>query len=86
MLFFTQKSKSIRQNIVPSNSKSLWDAVRITKDMNISNLPDIFSLNNIEITKTEAPEAFAKFFHNKVDSIVNETLIDDNIHKWLQKN
>ena len=83
--FFNQKSKSIRRNIVPSNSKSLWDAVRIAKDMNISNLPDIFTLNEIEIAKTKAPEAFAQFFHDKVEKIVRETLIDDGIHNGFKK-
>ena len=43
------------------------------------------SVNNVELTKDKAPEAFAKFFHDKVNDIVNNTIIDENIHNGFKK-
>ena len=83
--FFIQKTKSVRRNIIPSNSKSLWDAVRIAKDKNPENLPDTMFMNNIEIPKTEIPQAFADYFSNKVNIIVNEVTIDNEIYNGYKK-
>ena len=43
------------------------------------------SVNNIEIPKDKAPEAFAKFFHDKVKDNVNDILIDENWQIWLME-
>ena len=37
--FYTEKKKSIRQKIIPGNSKSLWNAVKTSKDIGTSALP-----------------------------------------------
>ena len=37
--FFQSKGKSVRHGIIPGNSKSLWDAVKIAKDINSNSLP-----------------------------------------------
>ena len=78
--FHIQKSNSIRRNIIPSNSKSLWDAVRIAKDKNIQNLPDTLFLNETEIPKNETTQNFANFFSNKVNDIVGELAIDNEVY------
>ncbi len=33
------KAKDVRCKIVPGNSKSLWQAVKVSKDLNVSKLP-----------------------------------------------
>ena len=83
--FFNQKKKAVRKNIIPSNSKSLWDAVRIAKDINVTHLPDILFANNIEINNGKIPEAFAELFSNKVKNIANEVAIDNEIHNGFKK-
>ena len=40
-----KKSISIRRKIIPGNSKSLWDAVKIAKDTNNPKIPDSMSFN-----------------------------------------
>ena len=38
--FYHNKAASVRRGILPGNSKSLWDAVRISKDLNTTLMPD----------------------------------------------
>ena len=57
MFFFVYKSKTFRVNsgILPGNSKSLWDAVKIAKDQNNPSLPENMTLNNIKNPNTNVP-------------------------------
>jgi exonuclease III len=79
------KSNSIRKNIIPGNSKSLWDAVKKAKDINTPKLPSKMNVQNIEILNPELPDAFADFFEAKVNNIVNEQLITDSVHNGHRK-
>ena len=38
--FKNEKRSKVRQEIIPSNNKTLWEAVKIAKDFNIDDLPD----------------------------------------------
>ena len=60
--FYIQKSNQVRRSILPGNSKSLWDAVRIAKDQNAPALPDNMSVNETIIENCNLPTEFAKFF------------------------
>ena len=64
--------------MVPSNSKTLWDAVRIAKDLNIETIPKTMFRDNVEIQSKKLPDSFAGFFNNKVNNIVESTNIDNN--------
>ena len=75
---FVYKS-SVRRRIIPGDLKYLWDAVKISKDMNTPKLPHTMHLNNNEIPINELPEVFAEFFESKVKSIVEEQLIIINV-------
>ena len=84
--YYQKKKNSVRSKIIPNNTKSLWDAVRIAKDLNIQNLPDKMQAPNGDyIGKDNLPEAFAEFFKNKVENILTETMIDDSIYNGRQK-
>ena len=61
---FVYKS-SVRRRIIPGDLKYLWDAVKISKDMNTPKLPHTMHLNNNEIPINELPEVFAEFFESK---------------------
>ena len=69
--FRSLKTKSIRRKITPGNSKSLWDAVRLAKNVNIQQLPQKMFKDNINIKNEDLPDEFANFFKSKVDNIVN---------------
>ena len=62
----SSKTKKIRRGILPGNSKSLWKAVNIAKNINCSQLPDNFHQNGIEIHASILADTFAEFFDNKV--------------------
>ena len=73
--FISKKTCSVRRKIIPGNTKTLWDAVKIAKDVNNPKLPNHMLRNNTEIPKNELPNTFAEFFISKVNSIVDEQVI-----------
>ena len=79
------KKLEIRQKIVPGNSKSLWDAVKIAKNVNKPNLPPKLSLNDVEIAPSDLPDTFADFKKNKVHNIVQEQVINNEVYNGVRK-
>ena len=63
------KRKSVRQNLVPGNSRSLWRAVSAAKNTNVEEIPDQMLLNGAKV-KTE--ELWAE--------IVETTLVVSRFH------
>ena len=78
-LYSTKKQK-IRKGIIPGNSKSLWDAVKISKDSDTNPLPHIMEIDGNQIEHDKLPDAFAHFFKNKVDKISDECKIEDDVY------
>ena len=70
---FDEHKKQIRRKIKPGNSKTLWDSVKIASDNEVPIIPETLHLNEVPVMKEDRPEAFAKFFKEKVIS----TLIDN---------
>ena len=83
--FRSLKTKSIRRKITPGNSKSLWDAVRLAKNVNIQQLPQKMFKDNINIKNEDLPDEFANFFKSKVDDIVNAQIIKNDVFNGTQK-
>ena len=83
--FMEKKRKQVRNGIIPGNSKSLWAAVNIAKDINIANLPTVMFLDRVEVTKIELPETFAKFFYNKVNNICVNCQINNNVYNGTNR-
>ena len=78
--FSNKKKKRVRSKIMPNNNKSLWDAVKIAKNLNTQNLPDKLSLNDRWVNNDQLPDAFANYFKSKVDDIVNESIISNTVY------
>ena len=83
--FQIKKSNSIRRKIIPGNTKSLWDAVKIAKDSNKPKLPVSMSYNNQNVNRNELPDAFADFFQSKVENIVNNQIINDQVYNGKKR-
>ena len=83
--FSDTKIHNIRKRIRPNNSKSLWEAVKVAKDVNIPKLPSRMTFNNIEIANCDLPDYFAKFFKDKVADIVEEQQINDSVYNGKRK-
>ena len=47
--FFSQKKLAVRRDITPGSTLSLWSAVKIARDVNVSGLPGLMYLNNQKI-------------------------------------
>ena len=83
--FYQIRGNSIRRNIIPGNSKSLWDAVKIAKDINLDPLPEEMYHNQNKISQSTLSGAFAQFFSDKVTSITSNTTINPEIHNGTRK-
>ena len=81
----TLKKKSIQRSIIPGNSKSLWHAVKIAKNTNVSSIPISVYLNGQLISEQEIPDAFALFFYEKIKNIVTLTEIDQTVYNGTNK-
>ena len=83
--FYCVKRKSIRQGLIPGNSKTLWDSVKIAKNVNINNLPELMTLNDLPIPKIDLQDTIANHFKSKIDNIVNESTINANVYNGKKK-
>ena len=79
------KRNSIRRSLVPGNSKSLWNAVNLAKDINPNVIPENMSDNGISIDPSGLSDAFAEFFDKKVKSIVETCRVNDNVYNGTRK-
>jgi endonuclease/exonuclease/phosphatase family metal-dependent hydrolase len=84
--FFNEtKTKRVRKAILPNNTSSLWKAVKLAKDLNVTNLPKTLYENNIKIPKSDWPDRFATFFENKVNGIVKDVKLNHNVYNGTRK-
>ena len=83
--FKIKKRNSIQRSIIPGNPKSIWNAVKVAKNTNVANIPKVMYRNGIQIQKNDLPDAFASFFEDKINTILNETVIDPEVYNGKTK-
>ena len=71
--------------MIPGNSKSLWDAVKIAKDLNIEPIPTNIYGEGELLTHADMPDHFASFFNKKVIDIMSAMVIDNEIYNGEKK-
>ena len=76
---------SLRRSLIPGNSKSLWNAVSLAKDINPNQIPTAMNYNGRNILPVDISETFASFFDNKVKAIVESCKVDDNVYNGKRK-
>lgn len=81
--FVNSKRKNVRRGILPGNTKTLWTAVKIAKDINTHSIPPNMTLEGTEIITKNQPDAFAKFFNDKIVS--NNTPVEDSVYNGKRK-
>ena len=54
--------------------------MKIAKNENINQLPDSMHIKNIQLKKEEIQEAFAEYFGEKVKSITETRLVENNVY------
>ena len=63
--FYSKKRDDVRRQIIPGNSKSLWNAVNMSKDNAIYPLPNLMTLGGVPVSEQERSGCFASFFEEK---------------------
>ena len=74
-----------RKNIIPGNSKSLWTAVNISKDIGSSEIPNNMYCNDKQIPESEVANCVATYFEKKVDKFVKNAKIDPGVYNGTPK-
>ena len=83
---FRNETKSkVRRGIKPGNNKTLWDAVKTAKDINTDELPDQMNINGKQIPNQDLADEFAQMFENKINNLVSEISIDQNVYNGSRK-
>ena len=67
--YYEERKQKVRRRIVPGNNKSLWDAVRIAKDIEPTPLPPTIIKDSVSYERKDAATAFAQFFEEKVKKL-----------------
>jgi hypothetical protein len=60
------------------NTKSLWKAVKVARNINVNTIPDKLCINGTQIKDSEKAEAFATFFDEKIKSVLNTVNIKED--------
>ena len=55
------------------------------KDENTNEIPNVMFKDGVKIDKLDIPDAFASFFNDKVQNIVNDQQIDDCVYNGKLK-
>ena len=79
------RATKVRRSIIPGNTASLWKAVKIAKDVNITELPNTMRENGVEIEKKSLPDRLASFFYNRVKNLADSTTIKDDVYNGKKK-
>ena len=78
--------KRIRNKILSGGQKGLWEAVKMAENKPHNAVPKEMTQGNEKFTTDkELAQGFAEFFKKKVEDIVKETEIDQNIYNGKRK-
>ena len=58
--YYTKKKSSVRNGILHGNSKSLWTAVKLAKDIGAEQIPTKMNLNGIPFEGSRISDYFEK--------------------------
>ena len=82
--FNMSKIKNVRKEITPGCTQSLWRAVKIARDVHVSNLPNKMFVGGEEVPKTKLSEEFATYFDKKIKNILSTVSIEENVYNGRQ--
>ena len=76
----------VRAKMKPGDQRSLWEAVKLAQSKEDTSLPLVMNLGE-KSAKTNSGKAdlFAKHFQNKVQKIVEEVQISNNVYNGARK-
>ncbi len=74
-----ERRMHVRRKIIPGNNKSLWDAVKIARDIKPTHLPPILTRNGISYDRLAALTTFSEYFKSKISALEESTSIDEEV-------
>ena len=83
--YFSKKKQSVRKGILPGDSRSLWSAVKIAKDIGTNDIPRNMTCNGVSIAEDKISDSFAQFFEEKVSKITNTAVTDPGVYNGHSK-
>ena len=83
--YYIKKKSSVRKGILPGSSKSLWTAVKLAKDVGAEHIPTKMNLKGIPVEGSGISDCFAKFFDEKIKSMVEKVVIDNDVYNGKVK-
>jgi hypothetical protein len=78
--YYEDRRQHVRTRIKPGNNKSLWDAVRIAKDIEPVPLPDYVTRDGEIYTEKEVASAFSEYFDDKVTNLQSSTAKSGSVY------
>ena len=83
--FYKTKSKRVKNLTCSNVNTGLWKAVRLVKNQNTNDIPCNLKLNGVNIDVHNTANAFAGFFHDKIENIQSNTTISRNVYNGKNK-
>jgi hypothetical protein len=83
--FFQHKAKKIKNKISTNNTNDLWKAVKIAKNQNFNDIPTKLTLNDVDVPFNNVSNAFAGYFHEKIEKIKNKMSISGSVYNGKNK-
>ena len=80
IFFISQKRIALRRRITSGKTLPLWSTVKIAKGINVCGLPRVMYLINTKITDINLAQTFAHYFENKVNTIILEVDITQDVY------
>ena len=77
---YEERKQHIRKKIVPGNSKSLWDAVKIARDIEPTHLPTEMVKDGVCYALEDLPMAFSNHFESKIRDLEKDLQISDEVY------
>jgi hypothetical protein len=81
--FYKNKTDLIQSKI--KSSGNIWKAVKIAKNQSTNDIPQNLTLGNVEINCDSTADAFADFFHEKIEKIKKDVIVNELVYNGKNK-
>jgi hypothetical protein len=78
--YFEERKQHVRKKIIPGNNKSLWDAVKIAKDIEPTPLPTTVTKGGLNYSGKDVPAAFSSFLKSKIVDLEENLTTHDGVY------
>jgi hypothetical protein len=83
--FHNRRTADVKRAIIPGNCSSLWRAVKIAKDTNMSGLPNTMFESGGEIPTDQLADKFGAYFDSKIRNVLRDTGVDEEVYNGARK-